>query len=143
MLRGVAKPKTKYYLHSLLNDRSIFSSRPNYFILYYKICKALNTQSRNILSLNTTSVATSENSNGRQTNVQKIKHYRNMRTFIQSASIVVSFAVTSLPADISWLMFVCGATVQTEVITWTNIVSVFGVNAVNAYIYGVSDKALR
>ena len=114
------------------------------FILYYKICKALNTQSKKILSLNATSAAISEDSNARQTGLQRIKHYRNIRTFIQSASIVVLFAITSLPFHISWLMFVCGATVQAEVIlTWTYIVSLFGVNAVNPYIYGVSDKTLR
>ena len=112
------------------------------FILYYNICKALNIQSKKILSLNATSAATSEDSNGRQTSLQRIKHYRNMRTFIRSASIVVSFAITSLPAQISWLMFVCGATVQTEVTTWTYIVNMFGVNAVNPYIYGVSDRNL-
>ena len=95
------------------------------FILYYKICKALNTQSKKILSLNATSAGTSEDSNGRQTNLQRIKHYRNMRTFIQSASIVILFAITSLPSQISWLMFAWGATVQTEVTTWTNIVSLF------------------
>ena len=67
-----------------------------------------------------------------------------MRTFVRIASIVVSFAITLLPAHISWLMFVCGATVQTEVITCrTYIVSLFGVNAVNPYIYGVSEKTLR
>ena len=113
------------------------------FILYYKICKTLNTQSKKFLSLNAASAATSEDSNGRQTSVQRIKHYRNMRTFIRSASIVVSFAITSLPPQIGWLLFVWGAKVQTEVITWTYIVSVFGVNAVNPYIYGASDKTLR
>ena len=110
------------------------------FILYYKICKALNIQSKKILSSN----ATSEDSNGRQTRLQRMKHYRNIRTFIQSASIVVLFAITSLPSQILWLMQICGVTVQTEVIlTWTNIVSLFGVNAVNPYIYGVSDRTLR
>ena len=113
------------------------------FTLYYKICKALNTQSKKILSLDASSTATSEDSNGRQTNLQRIKYYRNMRTFIRSTSIVLLFAITALPSQISWLMFVLGATVQTEVTTWTNIVSLFGVNAVNPYIYGVSDKTLR
>ena len=56
------------------------------FILYYKICKALDIQSKNILSLNATSATTSEENNGRQTSLQRIKHHRNMRTFIQSAS---------------------------------------------------------
>ena len=113
------------------------------FILYYKICKSLNTQSKKILSLNATSAATSDDSNTRQTGLQRMKHCRNVRTFIQSASIVVLFAIPTLPFQISFLMFVCGATVQTEVITWTYIVSVFGVNAVNPYIYGVSDRTLR
>ena len=113
------------------------------FILYYKICKTLKTQSKKILSLNATSAATSEDSNGRQTNLQRIKHYRNMRTFNQSASIVLLFAITSLPSQISWLMFAWGATVQTEFTTWTNIVSLYGINAVNPYIYGVSDITLR
>ena len=113
------------------------------FILYYKICKTLKIQSKKFLSLNATSAATSEDSNGRQTSLERIKHYRNMRTFIRSASIVVSFAITSLPPQIGWLLFVWGAKVQTEVITWTYIVSLFGVNAVNPYIYGVSYKTLR
>ena len=69
------------------------------FILYYKICKALKTQSKNILSVNATSATTSEENNGRQTSLQRIKHCRNIRAFIQSASIVVSFAITSLPAQ--------------------------------------------
>ena len=116
---------------------------PILIILYYKICKALNTQSKKILSLNATSAATSENSNGRHRSLQRIKHYRNMRTFIRSANIVVLFAITSLPFFIYRLMFACGATVQTEVITWTFILGLFGVNAVNPYIYGVSDKTLR
>ena len=111
------------------------------FILYYKICKALRIQSKNILSLNATSAATSEENNGRQTSLQKIKHNRNVRTFIRSASIVVLFAITSLPSNIPWLLFACGATVQIQ--TWTYIVNLFGVNAVNPYIYGVSDKNLR
>ena len=111
------------------------------FILYYKICKALNTQSKKILSLNATPAGSSEDSNGRQTSLQRMKHYRNIRTFIQSASIVVLFTISSLPFQISLLMLVCGAPVQIQ--TWTYIVSVFGVNAVNPYIYGVSDKTLR
>ena len=111
------------------------------FILYYKICKALNIQSKKILSLNATSATTSEESNGRQTSLQRIKHNRNVRTFIRSASIVVSFAITSLPFQVSWLLFASGATVKIQ--TWTYIVSLFGVNAVNPYIYGVSDKTLR
>ena len=108
------------------------------FILYYNICKALNIQSRKTLSLNATSAATSEDSNGRQTSLQRIKHYRNVRTFIQSASIVVLFAITSLPFQISWLLFASGATLQFQ--AWTYILSLFGVNP---YIYGVSDKTLR
>ena len=111
------------------------------FILYYNICKALNIQSKKILSLNATSAATSEDSNGRQTSLQRIKHNRNVRTFIQSASIVVLFAITSLPFQISWLLFASGATLQIQ--EWTYILSLFGVNAVNPYIYGVSDKTLR
>ena len=111
------------------------------FILYYKICKSLNTQSKKILFLNATSAATSEDSNTRQTGLQRMKHYRNIRTFFQSASMVVLFAISSLPFLISWLMVVCGATVEIQ--TWTYIVSVFGVNAVNPFIYGVSDKNLR
>ena len=113
------------------------------FILYYKICKALKIQSKKILSLNATSAAASEDSNGRQTSLQRIKHNRNVRTFIQSSSIVLLFAITSLPINISWLMFDWGATVETEAMTWTQIISYFGVNAVNPYIYGVSDKTLR
>ena len=113
------------------------------FILYYKICKALDTQSKKILSLNATSAATSEESNGRQTSLQKIKHNRNVRTFIRSASIVVSFAITSLPFQISGLLFAWGATVEIQSWPWTNIVSLFGVNVVNPYIYGASDKTLR
>ena len=38
-------------------------------------------------------------------------------------------------------MFDWGATVETEAMTWTQIISYFGVNAVN--IYGVSDETLR
>ena len=106
---------------------------PILFILYYKICKTLNTQGKKIFSLNATCAATSEDSNVRQTSLQRIKNYRNMRIFILSASIVVLFTITALP-------FVCGATVQAEVITWTYIVSLFGVNP---YIYGVTDKILR
>ena len=36
----MAKPNTKDYLHVVLNDRSMFSSRPILFILHYKICRA-------------------------------------------------------------------------------------------------------
>ena len=114
---------------------------PILFILYYKICKALDTQSKKILSLNATSATTSEDSNWKQTSLQRIKHNRNVRTFIKSASIVVSFAITSLPFQISWLLLASGATVQIQ--AWTNIVRLFGINAVNPYIYGVSDKTLR
>ena len=116
---------------------------PILFILYYKICKALDIQSKNILSLNATSATTSEENNGRQTSLQRIKHHRNMRTFIQSASIVVSFAITSLPFHISWLLLATGGTVQIQSWPWTYIVSLFGVNVVNPYIYGVLDKTLR
>ena len=133
---------TLYIIHSLfLITVEYFLPVLILFILYYKICKSLNTQSKKILSLNATSAATSDDSNTRQTGLQRMKHCRNVRTFIQSASIVVLFAITSLPSHISWLLFACGATVQIQ--TWTYIVSLFGVNAVNPYIYGVSDKTLR
>ena len=134
--------RTLYIIHSFfLMTVQYFLPVLILFILYYKICKALDTQSKKILSLNATSAATSEDSNGRQTSLQRIKHNRNVRTFIRSASIVVLFAITSLPSNIPWLLFACGATVQIQ--TWTYIVSLFGVNAVNPYIYGVSDKTLR
>ena len=73
------------------------------FILYYKICKALNTQSKKFLSLNATSAGSSEDSNVRQTSLQSIKHYRNMRTLIRSASIVLLFAITSFPINIFYI----------------------------------------
>ena len=134
--------RTLYIIHSFfLMTVQYFLPVLILFILYYKICKALDTQSKKILSLNATSAATSEDSNASQTSLQRMKHYRNIRTFFQSASIVVLFAISSLPFLISWLMVVCGATVEIQ--TWTYIFSVFGVNAVNPYIYGVSDKTLR
>ena len=134
--------RTLYIIHSFfLMTVQYFLPVLILFILYYKICKALDTQSKKILSLNATSAATSEDSNGRQTSLQRIKHNRNVRTFIRSASIVVSFAITSLPFQISWLLLASGATVQIQ--AWTNIVRLFGINAVNPYIYGVSDKTLR
>ena len=141
LIQRVDKPNTIYYSLVVLNHRSIFSSRPNSIYTLLQICKSLNTQSKKILSLNATSAATSEDSNTRQTGLQRMKHCRNIRTFIQSASIVVLFAISSLPFQISLLMLVCGASIQIQ--TWTYIVSVFGVNAVNPYIYGVSDKTLR
>ena len=111
------------------------------FILYYKICKALKDQSKKIRSLNANSAATSGDSNGRQTNLDTIKHCRNTRTFIYSVGIVVSFAITSFPLQISWLIFAWG-TEETEVPIWSYIAFLFGVNTVNPYIYGVSDKTL-
>ena len=113
------------------------------FLFYYKICKALKTQRKKIHPSNPTSAATSEERNVRQRSLERIKHYRNMRTFVRSASIVASFAITSLPTHIFYLMFACGATVQTEITIWPLIVRLFGINAVNPYIYGVSDKTLR
>ena len=80
------------------------------FILYYKICKSLNTQSKKILSLNATSAATSDDSNTRQTGLQRMKHCRNIRTFIQSASIVVLFAISSLPCIPHFIALWCTST---------------------------------
>ena len=140
-LQESPNPILSFIYTFFLTTVQYFLPVPILFILYYKICKALDIQSKKILSLNATSAATSEESDGRQTSLQKIKHYRNVRTFIRSASIVVSFAITSLPFQISWLLFAWGATVEIQ--AWTNIVSLFGVNVVNPYIYGASDKTLR
>ena len=112
-------------------------------ILYYKICRELKKQSKNMDSINATCASSGGDTAGTQTHLQKIKHRRNTRTVITSITIVVCFAVTSLPITMAASFNSIGANVNDYYYAWTAVVQIFGVCAVNPYIYGVSDTTLR
>ena len=111
-------------------------------ILYYKICRELKKQSKKMDSINATCASSGGDTAGPQTHLRKIKHRRNIRTVITSATIVVCFAVTSLPVTMVAISDSSNVKVNYYLYEWTILVQTFGVSAVNPYIYGVSDKTL-
>ena len=112
-------------------------------VLYYKICRALKKQSKQMDSINVTCASLGGHTAGPQTHLRKVKHRRNTRTVITSITIVVCFAVTSFPVTIAAIFDNSGVKINYYLYGWTIFVQIFGVCAVNPYIYGVSDKTLR
>ena len=74
-------------------------------ILYWKICKALIKQDEKTKSIRSHGTATAREVTGELTRLERIKHHRNIRTFIASATVVICFGVTSLPHQLWWFLF--------------------------------------
>ena len=110
-------------------------------ILYCKICKALIKEDEQ-----TKSMRSSVTDNAREvikelTGLQRIKHHRNIQTFIVSATVVICFGVTSLPAQLWWLLLVIGISEENDKVrSWLRIITMFGTSAVNLSIYGMLDQ---
>ena len=88
--------------------------------------------------------ATAKEVIGELTRLERIKHHRNIRAFIVSATVVICFGVASLPDQLWWFLYTTGVSGETgDFREWLFIISLTGTSAVNPFIYGVFDRTFR
>ncbi len=108
-------------------------------MVYWKICIILVRQNRE-MKLLCASGAASEQQN--ISPYQRFRQHRNARAFLVSFTIVVCFAVISLPSQIIYILSISNIIEFPRYNLWFEVVRNFGVSAVNPFIYGTLDRKL-
>ena len=72
----------------------------------------------------------------------RFRQHRNMRTFLVTFTVVVCFAVTTLPTQIIYILTSANVIEFPGYYTWFVLLEKFGVSVVNPFIYGTLDKKL-
>ena len=115
-------------------------------ILYYKICKALISQTKKltyVLRNKNDSTNLVSQSLDPQEHFNKVRHHRNTKTFLVSAVCVGIFTVALLPFEVWWICHLNGV----EIVKpghegWFYSIYMIGSSSVNPFIYGMLDKKL-
>ncbi len=108
-------------------------------MVYWKICIALVRQNKR-MKVSCASAAASERHS--LSSYQRLRQHRHARSFLVSFIIVVFFAVTSLPAQIISILSMSNVIEFPRFYLWFDVLSYFGVSAVNPFIYGTLDRKL-
>ena len=110
-------------------------------IIYWKICRELIKQSKNIKVMSATHVNVEEET--KRYLFQRLVHHRNARSFGISFIIFICFLVAGLPQQIEFILYTFGLVDPDVYFTeWLHVIYYFGVSAVNPLIYGTLDKRL-
>ena len=111
-------------------------------IIYWKICRELIKQGKNIKRSSATHANLDEKT--KRYLLQRLVHHRNARTFVISFIIFVCFLVAGSPLQIEFVLYTLGlvnpsTSYESE---WLLVIYYVGVSAVNPIIYGTLDKRL-
>lgn len=71
------------------------------------------------------------------------RHARNKRISKVAVTIVVVFAISSLPSTIGWLLLAYSGVYNYRFMEWSILIYYGGVSAANPIVYGIQDKAIR
>ena len=108
-------------------------------MVYWRICIVLVKQNREMKHL-CASTALSQREN--LSPYQRFRQHRHARSFLVSLTVVVGFAVTAFPIQIINILIISNVIEFPRYYYWFVVVEIFGVSAVNPFIYGALDKKL-
>ena len=117
-------------------------------VLYYKICKALISQAKEMNSM--LQAETGSRTQQPQVRIQghfrRARHHRNTKAFLISVVSVSIFTITLIPFETWWISNVNGfngfGILKNEHAAWFYLSYMIGSSTVNPFIYGVLDKKL-
>ena len=125
---------------------TVFLAAVQYFIpvvllsmVYLKICIVIVKQNREIKLL---CASTTPLQQQNLSPYQRFRQHRNVRTFLVSFTVLVCFAVTTLPTQIIYILSTSNVIEFPGYTYWFFLVENFGVSAANPFIYGTLDKKL-
>ena len=134
-------------LKSLNVSYTVYLASVQYFIpvaflsvIYFKICKKLIARNNWIHRLNVRNHIQQENHEV-PTWFQSMK-LQCTKTFVVSFTIVICFAFSACPFQVTWVVSVISSNELTSYFAWFTALNVFGTTVINPYVYGALDRKI-